>query len=369
MSTDTTQLLDTLIAAAQLPYPDWPARWPTRPAVGYLCTYAPEEIAHAAGFTPIRLRTSRQPIGRADAHLPSFTCALCRSTLDQALGGELSFLAGMIFPHTCDTLQALADIWRENLPTWVETAMQPANLSAPSARPYLVAELERFRQRMAGHAGRPITDDELRASIALHNETRRLLTALHGQRAHLTTAQFYAIVEAAMVMPKEAFNPLAAQLVERLPAAPEPQGDGPRLLLVGPVVDDPTVLELIDVLGAQVVGDDLCTGRRYFDGRVATDGQPIAALADYFLQRLPCPTKHNPHFRRDEHLLSLARDTGAEGIVFILQKFCDPHAFEYAIIKPQLEAAGVPHLQLDMEHIPAVGQLRTRLEAFIEMLA
>ncbi|MFB0536112.1 MAG: 2-hydroxyacyl-CoA dehydratase subunit D [Anaerolineae bacterium] len=361
-------ILNIFVTASETPHRSWPERG--HQAMGYICTYTPEEIVHSAGFTPVRIRTGPELPAQAEAHLQSFTCALCRSALHQALRGDLAFLSGLVFPHTCDTLQVLADIWRENFPDlFVTTVVQPLNLSSPSARPYLMAELQRFRQNLAEFSGQPISDDSLRVSIRLHNETRQLLSQLDSQRSRLTARGFYAVVEASMVMPKEQFNPLAAELVELL-SEKAPRQKGPRLVLVGPVLDDPTVLDIIDDLGAYVVSDDLCTGSRYFDQPVAQaeEGDPIEALADRHLKRCPCPTKHSLHFQRGEHLLELIEERKADGLVFTLQKFCDPHAFDYAIVKETLDAAGVPHLLLELEHTPAVGQLRTRLEAFLEML-
>jgi benzoyl-CoA reductase subunit C len=176
-------------------------------------------------------------------------------------------------------------------------------------------------------------------------------------------------MEASMVMPKEQFNPLAAELVELLSKEAPGQRE-PRLILIGPVLDDPTVLDIIDDLRACVVGDDLCTGSRYFDQPVVEieEGDPIKALADRYLKRWPCPIKHSLRGQRGEHLLELVEERKADGLVFTLQKFCEPHAFDYAIVKETLDAAGVPHLLLELEHTPAAGQLRTRLEAFSEML-
>ncbi len=365
-------ILNAFITANQASCRFWAERYPDDQAMGYICTYTPEEVIHAAGFTPVRLRTGPELPTQAEAHLQSFTCALCRSVLHQALRGDLAFLSGLIFPHTCDTLQVLADVWRENFPDlFVATVVQPLSLGSPSARPYLMAELQRFCQRLAGFSGQPISNDSLRASIRLHNETRRLLSQLDNQRSRLTARGFYAAVEASMVMPKEQFNPLAAELLELLSEKNSKRQRGPRLILVGPVLDDPTVLDIIDDLGACVVGDDLCTGSRYFDQPTAEteDGDPIEALADRYLKRWPCPTKHSPHCQRGEHLLGLVEERKADGLVFTLQKFCDPHAFDYPIVKETLDAPGVPHLLLEFEHTPAVGQLRTRLEAFLEMLS
>jgi benzoyl-CoA reductase subunit C len=370
------QVLHALVAAARAPLSDWPARYPGRRAMGYLCSYVPEEIIHAAGFVPVRVRGNAVPLRRADAHLQSFACALCRSTLDQVLSGGLSFLAGTVFAHTCDTMQALADLWRMNTetPHFVDTVMQPANLGSPATRPYLVAELNRFRERLAAWAGCSITDDDLRASIALYDETRRLVEKLQGMRDRLSAPHFFAILDAAQGMPRELFNPLLAELLAALEDAPA-GGDsrtraasGPRLFLVGAVFDEPRLLDLIEDLGANVAGDDLCSGSRHFHDRVSSEGDPLAALADYYLRRPPCPTKLQPAHDPGLYLLDQVRQARGQGVVFVLEKFCEPHAFDYARIRAALDGAGMPHLLLEMEQMPSLEALRTRLQAFVEML-
>jgi benzoyl-CoA reductase/2-hydroxyglutaryl-CoA dehydratase subunit BcrC/BadD/HgdB len=86
------------------------------------------------------------------------------------------------------------------------------------------------------------------------------------------------------------------------------------------------------------------------------------------LRRPPCPTKLQPHHQPGQHLLEQVRETGSDGVVFVIEKFCEPHAFEYALIRPDLERAGLPHLVLEMEQTPSLEALRTRLQAFVEML-
>ena len=93
------------------PYRDWKARYPRRRVFGYLCTYAPLEVLHAAGFTPVRLMQLSGPVALANAYLPSFACAPARAVTERMLGGELDFLDGVLFTHTCDTMQCMADIW------------------------------------------------------------------------------------------------------------------------------------------------------------------------------------------------------------------------------------------------------------------
>ena len=366
--------LKALAEAAHAPLSDWPTRYPDYRAIGYLCSYVPEEMIHAAGFIPVRLRGTTAPLRQVDAHLQSFTCALCRSTLDQMLLGDLGFLSGTVFAHTCDAMQAQADLWRMNTAAsyFVDTVMQPANLDTPAARAYLVAELSRFRGRLASFAGRPILDEDLRSSIALYDETRRLVRALQDVRDWLGSRAFYDILDAAQAMPRELFNPLLGELLaaqeEDSVHGPSRGGNGPRLFLVGAVLDEPRLLNLIEEVGARVVGDDLCSGSRHFYEQVGADGDPVANLADYYLRRPPCPTKFHPSHDPSAYLLEEATKVGAEGIVFALEKFCEPHAFDYGLIRPALDDAGVPHLLLEMEQTPSLEALRTRLQAFVEML-
>lgn len=364
--------LPALVDAGRAPLDQWPKRYPGFRAVGTLCSYVPGEMLHAAGLTPVRLRSTAQPIRRADAHLQSFTCALCRSTLDQALGGELSFLAGAVLAHTCDAMQALSDLWRINTPAdrLVETIMVPTRLEGPAALPYLEAELQHLRAGLA-----QFTDDELRASIALYDETRRLVQALGRHRERLTAAEFFAVLDAAQVMPPEYFQPLARALLSELETsqaseAHAAQPSGPRLFLVGAVLDEPRLLDLIDASGAVVAGDDLCTGSRPFQGQVGvgTEASPLRTLAGYLLGRTPCPTKFHPAHDPGLHLVDQAAAAGAVGVLFVVSKFCEPHAFDYGLARPALERAGVPHLVLEMEQTPSLEGLRTRLQAFVEIL-
>ena len=383
------QALTKLTSLARTPLSDWTARYPDYQAMGYLCSYAPVEIIHAAGLTPVRVRGSNAPLRQVDAHLQTFTCALCRSTLDQLLCGELQFLAGAVLAHTCDAMQALADLWRMNLlrshqmytastgpAPFVDVVMQPTNLGSPAARAYLVAELGRFRDRLAAFVGHSITDDDLRASIALYNDTRQLVRVLQQQRGCLCAPDFFAILDTAQIMPREQFNPLLADLLATLEAAAPPGRDGgPGLFLTGAMLDEPLVLEIIEELGARVVGDDLCSGSRHFQDLVDVQGDPIGALVGYFLRRPPCPAKLHSQHDPGPYLLDQVRAARADGVLFVLEKFCDPHAFERSLTLPTLASergGGVPHLLLDApsaEQSSSLEGVRTRLQAFVEMLA
>lgn len=369
--TDSTSF-STILEAALAPLETWPDRFPGYRAIGYLCSYVPEELIHAAGFTPIRIRGTNTPLRHADSHLQSFTCALCRSTLDQLLTGTLAFLEGTVFAHSCDAMQAQADLWVMNAAdSFVDTVMQPANLGRPAAHSYLVAELERFRDRLASYAGRAIRASDIQKSVNLYNETRDLIAVLQDRRDQLSVPEFYQVLDAAQAMPREVFNQLLAEALSEMASSssgPSERAQRPRLFLAGAVIDEPDLYRIIEDLGAQVAGDDLCSGSRHFRDKVSLEGDPLQSLANYYLQRPPCPSKFHPAHDPSAHLLQQVESVRGQGVIFPLLKFCEPHSFDFAGVQPSLDHAGIPTLLLEMEHTPSREALRTRLQAFVEML-
>jgi len=335
---------------------------------GFLTAYVPEELFHAAGFTPVFIFHTPDDHGYARAHMPGFTCWVASSALDQALAGELDGLVGMALAQTCDTVQGLTDLWRRNVPgiPLFHFGMVQ-RLESPSARAYLLAELRSLRERVQTLTGRPISDDALRESIALYNRTRALVRRLYAHAADLAPPDLYACVRAALQTPKETFNEEAESRIQDA-TPPLPRSPAPLLLLVGPALADPILFDVLAQAGARVVGDLLDLGERYFAVDAAEDGDPLKALADRLLALVPTPTKHHPQRTRTDHLLSLVQERNAQGVIFARQKFCEPHGFDFVQLAQALDRAGVPHLLVELEQASQAGQLRTRVEAFVEMI-
>jgi benzoyl-CoA reductase subunit C len=362
------------IAAAPFSYlKDWKKRTGTK-ILGYFCINTPEEIIQAAGLLPVRIFSSTESISLASRHLQSYSCSLIQSSLEAGLRGDLDFLDGTVFPHTCDSIQRLSDIWAENLrfPFHWDLVL-PVKLHTESARTYLIQELRRFRAGLQEFVGRSISDEDLRNSIALANENRSLLRKFYPGRADLTGTisgrEILALVKTAAILPKEEHTSRLKKLLpltaERKPLSPHRV----RLFLVGSVCDQFQVFDLFETCGASIVGDDLCTGWRYFAEDVGLAGDPLEALAERFIRRVPCPCKYNPAIDRGEELLKRVAASGAQGVVFLLLKFCDPHAFDYPYLKRKLEEKKVPTLLLEIEPggLP-LGSVETRLQAFVEIL-
>ena len=119
-----------------------------------------------------------------------------------------------------------------------------------------------------------------------------------------------------------------------------------------------------------MVDDDLFHGRRYVSTDVDETGDPIEAIARWYAQRnvnIPCPTRVQQDADWDAYLVGAVRQSGAEAVIHLLPKFCEPHMLYYPELRKGLDAAGIPQLLLETEHegLPAES-FRTRVEALVE---
>jgi benzoyl-CoA reductase subunit C len=347
--------------------------------VGTVCFYAPEEIIVAAGAHPFRLFGTGEKVRLADAHLQSYGCSLARGILEDVLAGRLDVLDGVVFTHTCDTMQRLSDIWRINIngPFHLDVIL-PVKLDTESARRYFRDVIQTFRNDLGAKLGVQITDDALRDAIRTINRIRTAVGRIYGlirdYPGVLKGEDLYLLDHAAMMMDRVRLVELLEETVDELSASKDavsPVASLPkRIFLEGGICNHPDIYKMIEDAGGQTVGDDLCTGSRYFNGLVdEANPDPIAAIADRYLERMICPAKHTSATSRAERLVKMILENRAQGVVFFFLKFCDPHAFDYPYLREALEKAGIPSLVVEVEdQLQAEGQLRTRLEAFIEMI-
>ena len=344
--------------------------------IGYVCSYMPEEFVLAAGAHPLRLMGSKENIQLADTHLQAYCCSLVRGILEEALSGRADYLDGMVFPHTCDSIQRLSDIWRMNIPFGFHLdVVLPVKLDTGSAREYLYDVLAKFRTDLGKAMGTAIPDEALKDAIATTDKIRGLLKDIYEMRCrdpHLMTGEeLFTVVRAAMIMDRTRVAGLLADIVAELRTKGSNAADGKkkRLVLAGGICNHPDIYPMIEEAGGAIVWDDFCTGARYFRETIGETADPVAGIAGRYLARIVCPAKHMDLAGRARHIAGIARETRADGVVFLLLKFCDPHAFDMPYLKKHLEEAGIPVMLLEIDDpLPAEGQLKTRFEAYLEML-
>jgi bcr-type benzoyl-CoA reductase subunit C len=347
-----------------------------KPIVGYFCSYAPEELIHAAGAVPFRIFGARRNISLAESHLQSYCCSLVRGGLEDALNEKLSFLDGTVFPHTCDSIQRLSDIWRLNAGFKFHLdVVLPVKLDRKSARAYMIDVLHQFRTELSAALGTEITNDQISRSISIYNRIRKHLHDIYRLRSDdpgvISAGDVYRIIKASMIMDRNDFTGLLTGLKEKLsPSSPRVDSrDKKRIFLSGGICNHPDIYELIEASGGSVVWDDLCTGTRYVDGMIEETGDPLEAIAERYMTRMVCPAKYGGLTTRGEYLVNQVKNQRADGVIFLFLKFCDPHSFDYPYLKKYLDDAGIPNMLLEIEEQPPPeGQLKTRFESFMEMI-
>jgi benzoyl-CoA reductase/2-hydroxyglutaryl-CoA dehydratase subunit BcrC/BadD/HgdB len=355
-------------------YPELASHLPKdRRVIGFFCPYVPEELLHAAGALPFRLMGTPTKISHASAHLPPYCCHLIKSSLENLLQGELDFLHGVIFSHTCDSMQGLSDIWAHQRRFPIHfNQMIPANLDSEHSRSYLKAEMERLKDFLESHLGR-ITPQNLMASIKLFNHIREKLREIYTRRrkgfAQLPGSYFAQIIRAGYLMDRVRYLELLEELLDALPEKTEDSKDFVPIYLSGNMAHSPSYFSLIEEAGAKVVQDDLCSGARTFRLMVPENTDPIDGLTDRYLTSFLCPSKHKGPHAHIETLLKEVQESGAKGIIFLLYKYCETYFFDYPDLKQALESKGIPTLLLEVEDPSySIGQLKVRIQAFVEML-
>jgi len=340
--------------------------------VGYRCLYVPEEIIHAAGMVPYPTFGVTQPIMTADSYFQPCVCEFVRNLFDLAKENKFDFLDELVLCNTCDAIRHLYSIWNryiESVPCYIIN--NPQKMHDEAGYLFYRQELENFKIEMEKLSGNKITDNALQQSIELYDETRRLLKQLNELRKRdippITGAESLKIAIASMLMPKKEANELLRQLIDEVHDREIEDDNCPRILITGSIIDDPTIIELVQDMGGNVVVDDLCSSTKYYWYQTKKNSDPMDAIVRFHLERDVCACMH-PSENRYDYLTELASEFDVDGIIYFNIKYCHPFVYEATIYRKKLEQT-VPTLILETDHsLSGLGQLKTRVQAFIEML-
>jgi benzoyl-CoA reductase subunit C len=346
--------------------------------VGYFPVYFPEEIVHAAGLLPHALLGggSRLDVRFADARIGSFVCSICRSTaelgLSSALGGMRCFFATPI----CDPAKHMVGIWGRNLPEQTAQLLAlPQNANASAAPRYVYDEYQRLRGVLAEQVGREITDDQIRASIHVYNENRRLQRELYRIKqddpARLSTIETYLLVRAGTRLWREEHNALLRAVLRTLPERAVRQMDKPRVVFLGGFCEQPPI-EMIETIedACFIVDDDLLIGQRWIVTDVPEEGDPVWALAESYIERSAAsPVQYDARKPKEEVLMRMLQDSRAEAAILTAAKFCEPGLDDQLALSRRLEHEKVPYLVLEFEEkMTSFEQMAMQVETFAESL-
>ncbi len=358
---------------------EWKDRHPGGRAVGCFPVYTPVEIIHAAGMLPVGLFGGGNTIelANADARFQSFVCSIAKTTLEMGFQGRLKLLDGAIFSSICDVARNLSSVMARNFPELhVDYIHHAQNMTSPSAVDYLESEFGRIQRSMERLAGRPISQEDLAASLRIYNRVRGMLRHLYQIRREsphlISTVELYILLRSGTLVPPEDHLDELREVLNGLREREGRPKDRVRVVIESAFCEQPPLdlLEVVEEAGCYIVDDDLLTGWRWFLEDVPEEMAPLRALAESYITRsVYSSVRHDGPRSRTVGLVEKVRRADAQAVIFLPAKFCEPALFDYPLFRLALEKANIPHIVIEFEEkMWTFERTRNELETFVESM-
>jgi len=312
------------------------------------------EVLHAVGALPVGIigGGDRVEVIRGDAYFQSYICRIPRSTIELGVTGRLDFVDGMLFPSICDVIRNLSGMWKMMFPhVYVRYFDVPQNYKDEIGGNYYIQELRELKEALETLRGKPVTDDELRHSIAVYNENRRLVRELYAFRAQkpwqTPASEVYLLMRAGLVLPVEEHTVMLREYLAAVAQEERPRRDNCRVVLTGVFCEQPplNLIKSLELSGCYVVDDDFMLVGRWLLDHVPTDGNPLQELSKAFLHRSATTAAKYDTTREQKgvYLMKQVKTMGAEGVIFAAPSFCDPALLERPMLQDVLTQHKIPH--------------------------
>lgn len=342
--------------------------------IGHFQVYFPEEIAHAAGALPVKMRGAPVPPKHADSRFGSYLCSILKSSIEVALSGQIEL--DMFVTHPiCDAARNLAAIWGRNFSYPCQILYLPQNANSPHALNYLRDEYQRLSEEIEAVSGQKISDEMLRNSIGLFNQNRGLIRELYMIKRDtpwlLSTNEAYTLVAIGGLLPREEHNHLLETVMPLIREREIKPQDKIRVVFEGGFCEQPP-LDMLETMNryCYVVDDDLLIGLRWILEDVPLDGEPLLNLASAYLNNSSySPVQHDLTKPKEKMLIERVRNAKADAVIVTAAKMCEPGLEEQVTYTMALEEAGIPYFINEFEeNMTSFDHLEIQLETFVENL-
>ena len=343
-------------------------------AVGVLPYFCPEELVYAAGMLPFGLWGAAIQANESKRYYPAFICSILHTTLEMGIKGELNDLSAVMIPISCDSLKGMGANWQYGVGTVpVISVAYAENRKISAGVEFTASQFRKIRTQLEEIAGCKITNDALAQAIEVYNENRRAVlffsktAARHPQEISARTRS--AVIKAGYFMDRAEHTRILWEIIEALSSLPASDEGYLKIVTTGILADMPQFLEILEQNKIVIADDQIAqesVNARY--ETPATD-DPILGMAERLGEIEGCSVLYDPGKKRGEQLVSLAKKAEADGILFVLTKFCDPEEYDYVPVKRMSDAADIPMLQVEIDQqMTNFGQAESAVQAFAEML-
>ena len=353
-----------------------------RKVVGTFCVYVPEEIVLAADGVCIGLCAGAE-VGsdEAEKFIPRNTCALIKAFMGFKLAGlcpyvELTDL--IVGETTCDGKKKAYEIF-QNI-TGKVYVMEIPNMKNEESRKLWHGEVVKFKEIVEAITGKIINGENLKKGASLVNGKRRALQRLSGMRGAdpvpisgldallVNQVSFYDDPVRFTQMTNKLCDELEERIKRRIGVAPK---GARRVLISGSPMAIPNwkLHSIVEGSGAAVVGEESCVGERNFrdllDENFSTVDEGLQKMADRYLE-IDCAC-FTPNDERLKNIKSMTQKLHADGVIHYALQFCTPYMMEAYKVEKAL--GQIPFMRMETDYsMEDVGQLKTRVEAFLEMV-
>ncbi len=354
--------------------------------LGYTCFHIPEVLLNVDKCFSTRLRAPNTgSIDIATYYMSNYTCEYARALLERAIEGGYKFLDALIGVDACSMMNRSMEHFEilqvNDKPNFFVTHTDmPFKITDYTIEGYRKQMRIRVLDRLTEVFGVDTSDAAIRKAVEEHNEVCKIIQEIREMRKAenpvITGYEFHVLNLVTYVCPKSQILPYLQETLEELKKR-KPDKKNPfraRVAIVGSEIDDPNLTKLIEGCGALVVSDRYCFGST--PGRevieLNDDEDALTQICRHYMEVSECARyiADEKVLQRRETADRLAKEFGAEGIIYEQMKYCDYWGFERALVSHIMhDEYGWPVLSIDrLYNNGNSGQLRTRVQAFVESL-
>ncbi len=356
--------------------PDYPTVRKWREAggkvAGHFQVYFPEEIAHAAGFLPLRICGAQVDGMEAESHFGSYLCSIIKTSLELALTKKVELDLFVTHP-ICDAARNLGAIWGRNFPYKCQILYLPQNPNSSYSLQYLTDEYNRLKSDLEEIAGRKIANEELNRSVEIYNESRALMRRIYAIKREtpwlIAADEAFCLIAVAGFIPREEYVEFLKAVLPMIEAREMKKQDKMRVVFEGGFCELPPV-DLLQTIerSCYLVDDDLLIGLRWFLDDIKINGDATRSLAKSYLDNSSySPVQHDLRKPKEKMLLERVKGAQAEAVIIAAAKMCEPGLEEQVTYSKMLDDEEIPYFVSEFEeNQTSFDNLGIQLETFVE---
>ena len=355
-------------------------------ALGYTCYHIPEVLLNCGSCFSVRLRAPRTgSLDIATYYMSNFLCGFSKAILERAIEGGYNFLDALLASETCSEMNRAAEHFEllnlvENDKFFLTFLDMPFKIADHTVKHYVTQARNKILNKLTEVYGVDTSDAALLKAVEEHNEVCRLMKEIGDYRKEenprITGYEFHILSLITYCCPKSRILPMLRETAEELKTR-EPDARKnyrAKIVVVGSEMDDPDFTALIESSGALVVADRYCFGSLPGREEIVIDPSEdvLTQICLHYLKTSQCPRymSHEKVQERRDFVKHLVDEYHADGVLYEQLKFCEYWGYERALASyVMLNDYGVPTAAVDRQYTAsASGQLRTRVQAFVESL-